>query len=205
MSLSTYAGLKTAIAGWLTRTDTDTYVADWITLAEARIGRELRVDQILARSASTLTAEFMAVPTNFLAPKSMRLTAGTKRLLQYLTTEQMAVWQSRLGLGAVQAYSRIGSQFWFYPAPTASDAVELIYYAAIPALSLTNATNWLLTSHPDAYLRATLLEAALFYEDNELVGTYSKLFSDSIGAISDAAKRDAFASNINPTASGQVV
>lgn len=205
MSLTTYAGLQASVAALLTRTDTATYVADWITLAEARIGRELRVDQMLARSTASLSSEFMAVPTDFLAAKSMRLTSGTKALLQFMTTEQLTLAQETPGCTPVKAYARIGGQFWFYPAPTSGVAVELIYWAAIPALSNANTSNWLLLSAPDAYLRATMMEAALFYEDDTLLGNYAQLFTDSIGAIKAAAVRDGMASNLNTSPSSFTV
>lgn len=205
MSLTTYAGLQAAIGPLIGRTDTSAYVADWIALAEARIGRELRVDQMLARETATLSAEFGTVPTDFLAPKIMRLTTGCKALLRYLTVDQMATLQQTVTDGPVSAYARLRNEFWFYPPPSGADQAELIYYAAIPALSATNATNWLLTSHPDVYLRASMLEAALFYEDADLAQAYSPLFSDAIGAVKDAAKRDAFAASITMSPSGMVV
>jgi hypothetical protein len=205
MTLATYAGLQASIGPLIGRADTGTYVADWIALAEARIGRELRVDQMLARETATLSAEFGTVPTDFLAPKVMRLTTGCKSLLRYLTVDQMATLQQAQASGPVQAYARLRNEFWFYPPPSGSDQAELIYYAAIPALSSTNATNWLLTSHPDVYLRATMLEAALFYEDDALAQVYSPLFSDAISEVQGAAKRDALASSLSMSPSGLVV
>lgn len=205
MTITTYAGLQASVAATIGRTDTAANVADWIALAEARIGRELRVDQMLARTAITLAAEFGAVPADFLAPLTMRLSGGTKQPLRYLTMSQMADLQQAVTDGPVQAYSRINAEFWFYPPPSASVTAELVYYAAIPALSVSVPTNWLLTSHADVYLRATMLEAALFYEDDELVQAYSPLFSDAIEAVKIAARRDTLAANIEMTPSGFVV
>jgi hypothetical protein len=205
MSLTTYAGLQAAIASWFGRSDTATLAPDFIALAEARIGRELRVDQMLKRETATITGEFGTVPTDFLAPLSMRLTTGCKPLLRFLTSTQMAALQQTGVGGPVQAYSRINGEFWFYPVPGGADQAELIYYAAIPALSSANPSNWLLASHPDVYLRGAMLEAALFYEDDDLIPTYSQLFEDAIGAVMDANRRDAQASNLSMTPSGMVV
>lgn len=41
---------------------------------------------------------------------------------------------------------------------TSTTAVKILYYKTIPDLA-TNATNWLLTAHPDLYLSASLSEA----------------------------------------------
>jgi len=205
VTVSTYAGLQALVASTIGRSDTAASVADWIALAEARIGRELPVDRMLARETATLTGEFGTVPTDFLAPLVMRLTTGTKQRLRYLTMSQMAELQEAGGDGPVQAYARIGSEFWFYPVPSGSDTAELIYYAAIPALSDSTTTNWLLTSHPDVYFRATMLEAGLFYEEQTLIQTYSPLFSDAIQAVQIASRRDAMASDMEMSPSGSVI
>jgi hypothetical protein len=204
MALASYDDLTALLPDLLTRTDATTALMEgWITLAEARIGRELRVDQMLTRATATLNAEFGTVPTDFAAPKSMRLSSGSKRLLQYLTIEQMTELQTATdGGGDTIAYTRVGGEFWFFPPPgAADDGVELIYYAKIPPLTSADPTNWLMTAYPDLYIRGTMVEAALYYEDQELLGTYSQLFTDSIRAIEAASQRDAMAANINPTPS----
>lgn len=207
MSLSTYSDLIAHIPDLLTRTDATTaLIEDWIQLAEARVGRELRVDQMLSRATATLAAEFGTVPTDFAAPRSMRLSGGSRRLLQYLTIEQMTDLQTQDGGGETSAYTRVGGEFWFHPPPGPDDdGVELIYYAKIPALTAAAPTNWLLTAYPDLYVRGTMVEAALYFEDDTLLSTYSQLFADSIRAIAAAAKRDAMAANMNPSPSGFVV
>lgn len=205
MTVVTYAGLQSFIAATVARTDTATNVVDWITLCEARIGRVLRVDQMLKRDTATITGAFGTLPTDFLAPLIMRLTTGTLSLLNFRTATQMADFMSMKRTGAVSDYGRIGTQFWFDPPPGGTDQAELIYYAAIPALSTINTTNWLLTAFPDVYVRGTMLEAGLFYEDDELVEAYTALFSEAIGAVKDAAKRDAVAANLKMNASGAVV
>lgn len=207
MAISTYTDLIAHIPALLERQDATTaLMEDWIQLAEARVGRELRVDQMLTRATATLNAEFGTVPTDFAAPRSMRLSGGTRRLLQYLTIEQMTDLQTRTDSGETTAYTRVGGEFWFHPPPAADDdGVELIYYAKIPALTSGAPTNWLLTEFPDLYVRGTMIEAALYFEDQELLGVYSQLFSESILAIKAAAKRDALAANMNPSPSGFVV
>ena len=47
--------------------------------------------------------------------------------------------------------------------------VEMLYIAQIEALSAGNTSNWLLSSHPDAYLYAALLHAAPYLQDDPRV------------------------------------
>lgn len=46
--------------------------------------------------------------------------------------------------------------------PPGAEEVVLAYYAAIPPLSDTNRTNWVLDRFPNAYIFGTLTQAALF-------------------------------------------
>src|SRR5574343_38100 len=57
--------------------------------------------------------------------------------------------------------------FRFAPPPDGTYTATIVYYAKLPALnSTTQTTNWLLTSHPDAYLYGSLLEASIFIGDD---------------------------------------
>ena len=53
-------------------------------------------------------------------------------------------------------------------APTGGSQVELRYYQAIPHLSGSATTNWLLTKKPDIYLHAGLLNLAILRRDADL-------------------------------------
>jgi hypothetical protein len=205
MALTSYSGLQTAIASWLERSDTGSYVADWITLAEARINRTLRTERMLRRSSATISDEFSAAPSDFAAPLMMRRKTSPYQRLDFLLPEQMSVERSLLPSGVLKSYALVGTEFWFAPTPTAAEDVELVYYAAIPALSDGNTTNWLLSAHPDVYLRGALLEAALFYEDDEEAAKYEARFRASLADVMAADMRDRLAVNLTPKPSAQAV
>jgi len=208
VALTTYAGLIAKIGDDLERGDVADLAPDWIALAEGRFNRELRTHQMLSRGTATLNtldAGFGTQPTDFAAPMSMRLTSGSKRLLQYLTAEQMANFVSSATGGEVSAYASIGDEFWFWPEPTGDETVELIYYAKIPALSTSNSTNWLLAAFPDVYHRGAMLEAALYYRDDALAKNMQGLFEEALLAVEKSAQRDLLAANLNPTPSGFAV
>lgn len=199
MALTTYSGLVAAVPDWLTRSDaTESLIQQWIALTEARIGRELRVSAMLQRDTATISDEFSSVPTDFLAPHAMRLTGSPYTLLTYRTPVQLAELRWSQPSGNLTDYARVGNEFWYSPAPSDGQQVELTYYAQIPALTSTNTTNWLLTSHPDAYLYGVGLEAGYYFEDQELIGRYGPRFTDAIEAIRSADRRDSLAANIAP-------
>jgi len=206
MALATYADLVAAIPAWLTRNDaTEALISTWISLSEARINRVLRVNRMLVRAQATISDEFSAVPPDFRAPRLMRLAATPDTFLNFLTPEQMAERKAEQPTGDLESYAMLGEEFWFSPVPADTQVVELAYYASIPALSTTNQTTWLLTRHPDLYLAGVMLEAALYYEDDEQEAKWSGKFDTAIVDIHAADLRDTNAATLTPKPSGTFV
>lgn len=190
MSLSTRDGLKTAIADWLERGDTAAAIDDWIALAESRMNRELRVNDMIERSEAAISDGFSAIPSDMVAPRSMRLADSPFTQLQFVTPEQMAWVKQAEPTGTPGYYAQVGNEFEYGPAPTASVDVVLSYYARVPALTASNSTNWLLTKHPDAYLRGALLEAYLYYRDAEAAAAQEQLFQGALEGVRRASRTD---------------
>lgn len=202
MALDTYANLITSIGDWLERSDTATLAPDWIALAEAHMNRRLRVRSMVSRSQAVLTDEFSGVPTDFLAPITMRLVGGDKRVLQFFTKEQMDEFKAAYPDGGTpQAFTIVGGEFEYGPVPSDAVTVALSYYAKIPALSATQATNWVLARHPDAYLHGALLMAGVYYADDALQATHGALFNAALDRIEAEDRQSAFAANPTPTPS----
>lgn len=202
----TYAELLAAIPSWITRRDaTDALCRLWVSLAEARINRVLRVRQMLKRSRAVITDEFSTLPADFLAPRFMRVEGSDPEdFLAFMTPEQMAVFNAGKPSGDLAAYSLIGGQFWFLPVPVTATTVELIFYANVPALSDTATSNWLLAAHPDLYLAGAILEAWHFYEDEEQIQRWEAKFTTAVVDLHDADLRDINAATLTPLPNGAV-
>jgi len=71
--------------------------------------------------------------------------------------------------GKTRYYTIIDGAFELIPTPSNSVELTITYYAKIPALSSTQATNWLLTKAPDLYLYATLTNAAPYLQNDERI------------------------------------
>lgn len=192
MALTTYAGLKTALADWLERGDATAVIPDFIVLAEARMKRLLRTQDIIVRAFADVDEEFSDVPGDFIAPRSMRLSEGTRAVMQFLTPDQMLNVGQSLPSGPLQYYALIGNQFQYAPDPTNMDlqTVEHTYFAKFNSLSDTQTSNWILAKHPDVYLNGSLLEAGLYYRDNDLISSHEALFTAAIDEINRTARRD---------------
>jgi len=207
MSLATYSDLKTSVATWIKRSDLTAIIPDFISLAEARINRELRTRNMVTRTQNTaVDSEFVTLPTDFGGARSARLTTTTPNdFLAFLTPEQMTDYKAQNPTGDLSAYSVVGGEFWFLPAPTDAVTVELIYYAKVPALTDSATTNWLMTNHPDVYLWGALMEATVFLEDDEQTQKYAALFAAGLDDVRRNSVSDSAAARLNPSPNTQVV
>lgn len=164
MAFESYSDLQAAIASWLNRTDLTSAIPDFIALAETRFNRELRTLQMVKRATANTEDEFVAVPADWLEAKDLSIADYP---LSYITPDKLAEWKYAKVTGPSRYYTIVGGSFELFPAPTSDVTVEMAYYAKIPALTVSNTTNWLLAKAPDLYLYGSLQQAAPYIMDDE--------------------------------------
>jgi hypothetical protein len=196
MALDTYSGLKTTIADYLNRDDLTSIIPSFITLAEAKFNRKLRVRQMVKRANATLDTQYFAFPADFLQAKEFQLNTNPITYLQYVTQNQGDYGSATqfVSAGKPQFYTIIGTQIQVIPTPDTGYTGELTYYGKIPVLSDSNTSNWLLAYAPDLYLYGALLEASPYLKDDERLAVWSSLYINSIGDIEIADQRASVAS-----------
>jgi len=196
MALDTFSGLKTTIADYLNRDDLTSVIPSFITLAEAKFNRKLRVRQMVKRANATLDTQYFAFPSDFLQAKEFQLNTNPITYLQYVTQNQgdYASQNNYIAVGKPQFYTIIGTQIEVIPTPDTSYTGELTYYGKIPALSDSNTSNWLLAYAPDLYLYGALVEATPYLKDDDRLATWSQLYTNSLGDIEVADQRASVAS-----------
>jgi len=91
--------------------------------------------------------------------------------------------------GRPQNYAVSGETILFGPAPDAAYAGRLTYIQTIPALGDSQATNWLLTDHPDVYLYGALHELHLLMFDESRAALYDGKLRQAAGELLDSAIR----------------
>ena len=154
MTIATYGDLKTAIGNWTHRSESDDRVAEFIALAEAKLNRRLRVRQMeTALAATSISSALITRPTDLVAFKSLWSTSDGNPPVEQKSLEYVLNNGSDGSIPNYYAWDRSYLRF-----NTDAGEVEGVYYASIAALTTTNATNWLLTAHPDLYLMASLAE-----------------------------------------------
>jgi hypothetical protein len=177
LALDTYADLQAEIASWLRRSDLTVEIPSFIALAEAQMNRRLRVRQMTARLCDSWTGEYVDLPADFLSERLVKLiVGGTAHVLRYLTPEEMDAKVRTVAAGRPRFYALYGGELRLHPKPDTTYAAELVYLQALPALSDANPSNWLLASHPDAYLYGALTQSAPYLRADERLQTWTALF-----------------------------
>lgn len=186
MSISNYAELQTAIAGWLHRSDLSAMIPDFISLAEVKLNRRLRLRAMENIATGTVSAT-VALPTGYVETKALTVTSGgTTYPLEYITPNSV-VTESATAI----RYSIVGENIVFVPSGS-GETYSLTYYKKFDPLSA--GVNWLITNAPDLYLYASLLEASPYIKDDARIGVWAQAVEDVIGQLTLANNGDRYGS-----------
>ena len=191
MAITTYAELQTAITNWNGgRTDVASRLTEYIALAEAKMNRRLRTkDMVTKNAAFSIDGEYVATPASFGGVKTFYLNTDPKRTLEHMADEVMTdLYPS--GTGVPRFYNVQGSNFRFAPVPDGTYTATLVYWLQVPALSNSNTTNWLLTSHPDAYLYGAMGEICGYLRDFDGAKNWEAMLYQILDEIASSSKRD---------------
>jgi len=187
MAITTYAQLQTAVSNWLKRGDLSTYIPDMITLAEARIMREVRARSMETSFSDTIASGVIALPTSYIELKFAYINSST---VQWLKRQKPLFiyekYPTRSASGLPKYISREGSNFIFGPYPDTTYTVNGVYYKDIGPLSSSD--HVLFTENPDLYLFATLAEAEPFIKNDKRVQLWETKYRqirDQINGLQD--------------------
>jgi hypothetical protein len=187
MSITSYSELKTAIETRMKRDDDDfsAAVTDFITLAETRIYRDIRVKAMETAFTGTIASGVVALPSSYLGLKFARITTSTSPiLLQRKDSEWIyANYPNRTAEGLPIAIAREGDNFIFGPYPDSTYSVAGVYYKRLTALSDSNTSNWLITDCPDLIFYAALCEAADYVEDDAAMARFNQKYQQVAAAV----------------------
>ena len=193
MAINTYATLQTAVANWLDRDDLTDRIPEFISLAEARFNRILRIRMMETISTSITTAGGVKeydLPTGYVQMKEFHLTTSPATPLAYVTPEMMF----RMWAGSNQAkpnvYTIITGKVSLGPTPDAVYTTSMLYYKTVDALSVDNTTSTMLTQNPDVYLYGSLLEAEPFLMNDQRVQLWATAFQQALADIQEQDNKD---------------
>lgn len=189
MALASYSDLLASVAAWANKTDMTSVIPDFVSIAESRIARDLRLrQQITSGTLTTLTTtRAVALPADWIEFSNVTVGDNPPNVCQFVTTEHLDTKYPEEGFsGRPFVYSVEGDYVLFGPTPDDAYTVNIDYFARFPDLA-TNGTNWLLTNHPNVYLYACLREAFLYMFNDERAARWDGLYLQS---VKDAQKFD---------------
>ena len=185
MPITNYSELQTVIADFLDRDDQTTRITTFIDLAEAAMDRQLRHWRMERRSNATVSAQYTALPTDFLEPLRFVLKTNPPHAVELVG--QGEIMERREGnndtAGSPRFYAITDGTIELFPTPDQDYTLEMVYYSDIDKLSTSNTSNWVLQYHPDAYLYGALVHSAPFLGEDARMQTWVALFQNSIDAI----------------------
>jgi hypothetical protein len=195
MSLSNYSDLKTTVANYLGRSDLTAQIPTFISLAEIRLARQLRLRQMLKVVSSTTTAGdgTVGLPSDFLSVRDFYVDVSPRQPLSYLSPSAFTRDARPHESGKPVFYTQRGLEFELAPQPDTAYVVVLLYYAKPTALSDTNTSNVFMANCPDALLYGALLEAEPYLMNDARLATWTQLYSSAITSLAESDNSSEYA------------
>ncbi len=194
----TYTELQDAVKDFTENEETSfvTNLPVFIRGAEDRIFTlvDLELFRKNATSALTINDPFLTLPTDYLAPFSLRITTvGKEDFLKIKDVNLVQQYSTDYAQTSVPEYYGIFdvSNIIVGPTPDANYTVELHYYyrpASITAGAGTG-TSWLSTNAPNALLYGSLVEAYTYMKgEADMMQLYEQRFMQEIQRLKDLAE-----------------
>ncbi len=183
MTILTYDEFKAYVAETLWRSGDIIFAANLDQLikdAEARMSRDLRIEDNLAIISETITENSIALPSNYAEVKSVDF--PPKGAAAYITQQQFN--------GRVKFYENTTERPPFYTIFTKKIFVlgvvsaespldiSVLYYTKLPSFQDNPVDNFFYEDYSDMYLAAVLRQAYIFLRDHTTAGIYEKQYAD---------------------------
>lgn len=189
----TYAELKTAIQDYTENTET-TFVNNldvFIKNTEERILKiaQLEVFRKNQTGNMTLGNQYLALPSDYLAPFSLSFTSnGNKEFVLFKDVNFVQSFNpNNSSTGAPRYYAQFDiGNFILGPTPDAAYDVELHYFYRPASLTSgsDSGTTWLSTNASVALLYGSLIEAYTFMKgEADLVQNYTQRFTEALSRV----------------------
>ena len=189
----TYDQLKTAIQDYTQNSETSfvTNLPVFIRVAEERILKNVQLTFFRKNATATTTAgnQYLAAPSDFLAPFSLSFTTGgDKTFLDYKDVNFVQTYNpDPTDTGAPKYYAFFDdANFLLGPTPDADYNVELHYFYRPASLTAGagSGTTWLSENAEIALLYGSLIEAYTYMKgEPDMMQEYEKRFAESVIAM----------------------
>lgn len=182
--ITTYADLKSNLISFLyNRTELSEFLPTFIDLCESELNRILHVREQLQTVQLTPDVNGnITLPADYQMFRSATALTNPRIRLDHVVSGTLNEEYPSRQAGLPKVFA-INDDSTATVLPLNQAPVELEYYSAIPSLSESNQTNWLLAKAPNVYLYGSLRHAAIFIGDEERLPLFNSVFSDSVTAL----------------------
>ena len=204
MAFTNYTTFVATVANYLARSDLTSVIPDFVHLAQERISRDLRVQEMLKVATATTVAgdKNIAFPADFLELREIHIDGTPVYTLEYQTPDKFFRNEKTHLSGVPTYFTMLGAEFQFAPVPDGTQTVQILYYAKPDFISASTASNVYLAYFPDALLYATLAEAQPYLMNDERIAVWSSMYDRAIANIRENDKGATFSSaTLNVTTS----
>jgi len=196
MAITNYTDLQSTIADYLARSDLSAQIPTFIQLCENRLRRDLRLRTMLKSSTTTMAQgdNTVALPTDFLAIRDIHINTTPIQALNYYSPSNLNRDTYAYTQALPRAYTVLASEFQFSPIPDSNYQLQILYYAAPPYLSSTNASNVFMAYTPDLLLYGSLAEAEPYLMNDDRIQTWAGLYQKGLDSASASDEGGEYAS-----------
>ena len=186
-AFTTYTDLQATLADYLARTDLTSQIPTFITLAENRLRRDIRIRQMLKVVTASTTASdpTVSLPSDFLEMRDLHIESSPIQTLIYQNPSNFYrnTKASTADSGAPKFYTVMGQEFQFAPIPDSNYTLKMVYYASPSYLSSTVSSNIFLANCPDLLLYAALGEAEPYLMNDARIQTWASLYDRGLASL----------------------
>ncbi len=185
---TTYADFQTYVLRTLWRegdADLTLDMPQLIREAEARMSRDLRIEDNLSIFSTTITENFVDLPVDYQEIKSVDFLP--KGAAAYITQQQ---YNGRVHFFESDAqpppFYTIFTKKLFVLGSIGDDNpldISLLYYTKLPAFEDNTDLNQFYEDYPDIYLAAVLQRTYIHMRENERAGIFEKQYADLANSV----------------------
>lgn len=196
MTISTYSELKAAVADWMARSDISGNVADFITLAEARLNRLLGpvgTTAILTGSIGAQSVDISSLAVQ--EPQNVYVREGETEY--FLVPRALGTYSTTTIQGRPTIWASEGDTLVFDRPLISAYSFRFVYLGRF-ALSDVAPTNEFLTNHPDLYLAASIVWGSAYVKD-QAGGVWKQMLDEFTAEVArDNARRKRSQLTVDP-------
>ena len=195
MALNNFADLKQTVANYLGRSDLDSVIPDFISLAEIRLARQLRLRQMLKTVTSSTTGgtSVVGLPSDFLSMRDFYIDQNPRQSISYLSPSAFTRDARAAESGLPVYYTQKGSELELAPIPDTNYTLVLLYYAKAEALSDSVPSNEFMAVCPDALLYGALVEAEPYLMNDARLAVWTQLYQNAVTSLAESDNTSEYA------------